>query len=63
MDDFASGSNGNSSGKNAVGVLDNRSNCIYQNYDSTNSQIMAIIGYRLSQDATVRAAMSWTEIK
>ena len=63
MDDFASGSNGNSSGKNAVGVLDNRSNCIYQNYDSTNSQIMAIIGYRLAQDATVRAAMSWTEIK
>lgn len=63
MDDFASGASGNSSGQNAVGILDNRSNCIYQNYDATDSQIMAIIGYRLSQDATVRAAMSWTEVK
>lgn len=63
IDDFSSGANGNGSGQNAVGVLDNRSNCIYQNYDATDSQILAIIGYKLSQDATIRASMSWTEVK
>ena len=63
IDDFASGASGNSSGQNSVGTLDNRSNAIYQNYDSSDSQILAIIGYRVSQDASVKCAMSWTEVK
>lgn len=63
MDDFASGAGGNSSGQNAVATLDNRSNAIYQNYDATDSQILAIIGYRLAQDASVKCAMSWSEVK
>ncbi len=63
MDDFAAGSAGNSSGKNAVSLMDNRSNAIFQNYDSTGSQILAIVGYRLGQDATVNASMNWIEVK
>ena len=63
IDDFASGASGNSSGQNSVGTLDNRSNAIYQNYDSSDSQILAIIGYRVAQDASVKCAMSWAEVK
>lgn len=63
LDDFAAGASGNSSGKNAINLMDNRSNAIFQNYDSTNSQILAIIGYRIGQDATVNAAMNWIEVK
>lgn len=63
LDDFAAGATGSSSGKNSIGLLDNRSNAIFQNYDSTDSQILAIIGYRLTQDSGVSAAMNWVEVK
>lgn len=63
LDDFVAGGTGNVSGKNAVGLIDNRSNAIYQNYDSTDCQIMAIIGYRLTQDTTVNASINWIEVK
>lgn len=63
IDGFASGGTGSNSGQNSIHQLDNRSNSIYQNYDATDSQIMAIIGYRLSQDSVIKAQMSWIEIK
>lgn len=67
MDTFAMSGGGTgsniSSGSSPIVGIDNRSNTIYQNYDSTNSQIMAIIAYRLSVDANVKASMNWIEIK
>lgn len=67
LDSFAvsgggSGSNV-TSGSSPITGLDNRSNVIFQNYDSTNSQIMAIVAYRLTADSNVKASMNWIEIK
>jgi hypothetical protein len=52
-----------SSGSSPITAIDNKSNAIYQNYDSTDSQIMAIIGFRLNADAAVKASMNWIEVK
>jgi hypothetical protein len=63
VDDFVSGAAGNSSGQNSTRILDNRSNAIFQNYDASDSQIMVIVGYRMSQDASASASMNWVEVK
>lgn len=43
---------------------DNRSSAIYQNYDSTDSMIVAIVAYRLNNDnAVMRASLNWIEFK
>lgn len=63
IDDFAIGGQGNQVGTLQSDQFVNRSTAIYQNYDSTDSQILAIIGYRLVADATVRATLNWTEVK
>jgi hypothetical protein len=43
---------------------DNRSSAIYQNYDSTDSMILAIVAYRLNNDnAVMRASLNWIEFK
>lgn len=63
LDDFVTGGNGSQSGQTAIGTFDNRSASIFQNYDATDSMILAVIAYRLSADATVRAGLSWIEIK
>lgn len=44
-------------------AVDSRTTTIYQNYDSTDSQILAIIGYRLTFDATSYASLQWLEVK
>lgn len=62
-DDFAVGGQGNNSGMFTGAHIDNRSSSIFQNYDATDSQILAIVAYRLSADATVKASLSWNEIK
>lgn len=62
-DDFVSGAQNNKQGSISVVSEDNRTSAIYQNYNATDSQILAIIGYRLSSDAEVRASFKWMEIK
>ena len=62
FDGYADGSSNR--GSASAADTDNRSSAIYQNYDSTDSMIFAIVGYRIPNDnAVMRASMSWTEIK
>lgn len=62
-DGFAAGANGAGSGTNVVSNADNINNAIYQNYDSTSSQVIAIIAYKLVTNAEVRASLQWIEVK
>jgi hypothetical protein len=62
-DQFASGSANNKPGAPISDNIENRNNVIFQNYDSTDSQIFAVIGYRLTADASVRSALRWLEVK
>jgi hypothetical protein len=44
--------------------IDIRSAAIYQNYDSSNSMVLAIVGKRIpNNNAVVRASMQWVEVK
>jgi hypothetical protein len=62
FDGFATGSS-NRGESTAIGT-DNRSSAIHQNFDSTDSQIIAIVAYRIPNDnAVMRASMNWIEIK
>lgn len=63
IDDFVNGGQANRLGNAVSDIIDNRSTAIYQNYDATDSQILAVIGYRLSADASVRSSLSWLEVK
>lgn len=66
VDDFALGGAGNGTNVTSIPTIkefDNRNLSIYQNYDSTDSQILAIIAYRLSADAAARATLNWLEEK
>jgi hypothetical protein len=63
VDEFAAGGSGQNSGRNGLSSLDNSTNAIYQNFDSTDSQIMAVIGYRLTTNADTKANLTWVEIK
>lgn len=62
-DGFAAGANGAGSGTNVVSDSSNITNAIYQNYDSTTSQVFAIVAYKLSTNADVRAGFTWVEVK
>ena len=62
-DQFASGSANNKPGSPISDNVENRNNVIFQNYNSTDSQIFAVIGYRLTADALVRTALRWLEVK
>lgn len=62
-DDFAIGGQGNNSTAFTGTNIDNRSSSIFQNYDATDSQILAIVAYRLTNDSVVKASLSWNEIK
>lgn len=53
----------NKAGYDAEGTEDDRSLHIFQNYNSTDSQVIMLIGFRVSQDAQCRANMSWIELK
>lgn len=61
-DDFVTGASGSISGA-TKSTTTNRTCTIYQNYDSTSSQVLAIIAYKLINNADVKASLSWTEIK
>lgn len=62
-DGFATGSAGNKAGSVETNLVDNKTSSIFQNYHSNNSQIFAIIGYRLGTDVNSRASLSWLEVK
>lgn len=54
------GSGGNNSAVPITPIVENATNAIYQNYDSTSSQVLAMIVYGA---ATVRAGFEWVEEK
>jgi hypothetical protein len=62
-DDFAIGGQANKSGEMNNINVDIRSAAIYQNYTATDSMVLAIIGYRLGMDVSVRASLDWLEVK
>jgi len=63
-DGFATGGAANKTGTVELNLTENRTSAIYQNYHSNNSQIFAILGYRISNvDVQARASMSWLEVK
>lgn len=62
-DGFATGSAGNKAGSVETTLVDNKTSSIFQNYHSNNSQIFAIVGYRLGTDVNSRASLSWLEVK
>jgi hypothetical protein len=63
VDSYSSGAAGSSSGHNPITELDNRSNAIYQNYEGNQSQVLAIVAYKLTTNSDVRASLNWIEIK
>jgi len=63
FDGYAVGGVGNRPQRSGF-TSDNRSSAIYQNYDSTDSMILAIVAYRIPNDNSVmRAALNWIETK
>jgi hypothetical protein len=63
FDGYAVGSVGNRPQRSGL-ASDNRSSAIYQNYDSTDSMILAIVAYRIPNDnAAIRASLNWVETK
>lgn len=63
FDGYATGGAGNRGSSTFVST-DNRSASIYQNYDSSDSMIFAVVGYRIPNDnAQMRASLNWVEIK
>jgi hypothetical protein len=62
FDGFAAGASNR--GERTNQTTDNRSSAIYQNFDSTDSMIVAIVAYRIPNDnAVMRAALNWIEFK
>lgn len=60
---YASGNNGNS-GNIASSGTEQRTAAIYQNFTSTDSQILAIVGYKINNtNASAYAMMDWVEVK
>lgn len=59
---YAAGNNGNSGQVGALGT-ESRSASIFQNLNSTDSMIFAIVAYKLANNASVHASMAWLEVK
>lgn len=63
-DNFVTGAGSGLGSTPTIAIDDNSLNAIYQNYDSSNSQIFAIIVDRIgTSNTTCRAAFEWLEIK
>jgi len=60
---YAQGGSKNAGGGSTLLVTSERSAAIYQNFANSDSMIVAIVGYKLSSDATSYAALDWIEIK
>lgn len=63
IDGFAQGAVGAGSGTNSLREIDNINNTISQNYDSTESLVLAIVAYKLTNNSDMKANMVWTEIR
>lgn len=63
QDDFAVGAIGSSSGTNLITSEENKNNIICQNYDSTDSEVFAIVVYKLASNSDVKASLNWLEVK
>jgi hypothetical protein len=62
FDGYAVG--GSNRGVATSATTDNKSSSIYQNFDSTDSMIIAIVAYRIPNDnAVMRASLNWIEIR
>ena len=63
-DNFISGAGSGLGTNPEITIINNPMNAIYQNYDSTNSQVLAVIVSRLgTTNTSCRASMNWLEIK
>lgn len=62
-DNFATGDGNKKLGINPSNPIDSRTSTIYQNYDSTDSQILAIVGRNTGTDVAARASIQWLEVK
>ena len=62
-DGFNPGNTGNNSATAGTPQNINRSSTIYQNYDATDSMIIAMVGNKLNNNASVHASLSWIEVK
>jgi|GEM_PF-3730035 len=62
-DDYVVGGQGNKPGTPEEFDVINQTSSIYQNYNSNNSQILAMVGYRLTSDATIKGSFTWLEVK
>ena len=63
IDGFVQGAVGAGSGTNSLREIDNINNTITQNYDSSGSLIIAIIAYKLANNADVKATLVWSEVR
>lgn len=63
VDSYAQGAVGAGSGTNVIKSADNKKNAIYQNYDSSDSEVIAIVGFHLTGATTTRASLVWLEVK
>lgn len=61
-DGFVASANGQSTGM-INSHIENKTASIFQNYDSTGSQVFAIIGYKIGTNATTSASFQWIETK
>lgn len=62
-DGFAAGTTGVGSGSSQITDSFSIADSIYQNYHSNNSQILAVIGYKLANNSDVKASLRWIEIR
>lgn len=62
-DGFATGSTGTSSGTNQLTDTFNLSDCIYQNLTSNNSQVIALICTKITNNADCKGTLRWIEVK
>lgn len=63
VDGYVQGAVGAGSGTNVIKNTDNKKSAIFQNYDSSESEIIGIVGYKLANNADTRAGMIWLEVK
>lgn len=62
-DQFVTGATNNKLGAAQTETTENRNSVIFQNYNATDSQIMAIIGYSMGTTVNAHAALRWLEVK
>jgi hypothetical protein len=62
-DGFAAGATGTGSGANQLTGSFTLSDCMYQNYFSNNSQVVAVICAKIVNNSDCKATLRWMEIK